>query len=137
MSNRISIRPEEILGILKGASTEEISRARARLAKMLHPDLQDKRTTAIMQLINHAAETMLSGEEGSYSFDGNSWEPRRDPGRNKSRTDSRACGHPKKPGYDQCFECSGIRPCICGAGYYRPPNDRCRACRQRAQSWRW
>ena len=43
-----------------------------------------------------------------------------------------ACNHPRKPGYRQCFECSGVRLCeLCGIGYYGPPNDRCRACRQR------
>ena len=139
MSNRISIRPEDILGLPKGASTEEISRARARLAKMLHPDLQDKRTTAIMQLINHAVETMLSGEDGSYAFTGygDSGTPGRDPGRNEDRPDPRDCSHPKKPGYAQCFKCSGIKPCEeCHAGYYRSPNDRCRACRSQSQSGR-
>ena len=129
MANRISIRPEELLGIARGATPKEVSRARARLAKMLHPDLQDEQTTAIMQLINHAVEIMLTGEQGTYRFtNGDIQEVEKTHSNSSDRPGT--CNHPRKPGYNQCFECSGIKLCpLCGTGYYRPPNRLCRNCR--------
>ena len=167
-TNRISIRPDEVLGIARDSTPEEINRARGKLAKILHPDLQDGQGTAIMQLINHAVEVMLSGQQGTYSFgDGTRKEeqaseppPRQRPpgagnagpgnagpgpsgtgsqGRGQEysgqqRPGEEGCPHPKKPGYSQCFQCSGVQKCgICGEGYYRPPNDRCRDCRAMAR----
>lgn len=81
----ISIRPEEILGVPRDATREEVSQARGRLAKKLHPDLGDGQSTAIMQLINHAVEVMTSGQGGSYRFtqveeEAEEAEPRPEPG---------------------------------------------------------
>ena len=131
MRNRISIRPEEILGLREGAEPGEISRARARLAKLLHPDLQGGQTTAIMQLVNHAVETLLNGEEETYSFiDRYERREEEDDREEREPPNPGVCNHPRKPGFDRCFECSGIKLCPrCGVGYYRPPNDRCRNCR--------
>ena len=159
MTNRIRIRPEELLGLKPGADPGDISRARARLARLLHPDLNDGETTAIMQLINHAVEVLMSGQDGIYSF-GNPGQPEgpgeesREPERkgwdsregqggqgkqdsqgngSSSGAGANTCTHPRKPGYDQCFNCSGVKLCThCGNGYYKPPNDRCRTCRNKA-----
>ena len=67
---RINIQPEEILGLPAGASRDDISRARGELAKILHPDVRKGGNTALMQLINHAVEVLLSGQGGYYSFSG-------------------------------------------------------------------
>ena len=149
LRNGIRIRPEEILGISRDATPREIRRARGRLAKMLHPDLHDGQGNAIMQLINHAVEVMMTGQQGDYTFGGggeqggpapgpdSSPPPRDDPRQGSTRGggqqggQKQECPHPKKPGYSQCFKCSGVQPCRCGDGYYRPPNDRCRSCRVR------
>ena len=143
-ANQIKLLPEEILGVPRGSTPQEISRARGKLAKMLHPDMRDGQSKAIMQLINHAVEIMMSGQQGCYTFS-NGAEPREPPPR-QAREEPRpnqgqqqnTCPHPKKRGYSQCFECSGVRRCgMCGEGYYRPPNDRCAGCRRRAGGGTW
>ena len=154
---RINIQPEEILGLPAGASRDDISRARGELAKILHPDVRKGGNTALMQLINHAVEVLLSGQGGYYSFSGDpqpgnagpnpgeqshgGWNPGgqnpggqnpggQNPGEEQYGRNRKTCDHPKKPGYSRCFECSGVKLCpVCQTGYYGPPNDRCRICR--------
>ena len=117
----------------RGSTPRRSPRARGKLAKMLHPDMRDGQSKAIMQLINHAVEIMMSGQQGCYTFS-NGAEPReprpQEPPPRQAREEPRpnqgqqqnTCPHPKKRGYSQCFECSGVRRCgMCGEGYYRPP----------------
>ncbi len=125
----------------RGSSAREISQARGRLAKMLHPDMRDGQSKALMQLINHAVEVLTSGQAGAYTFSTGAEETATRPGQPGEHSNGQqqngqqqeACTHPRKAGYKQCFKCSGVMRCeICGEGYYKPPNDRCSACRRSA-----
>ncbi len=64
--------PYEVLGVKRGASEEEITRAYRRLAKKYHPDLNpgDKTAAEKMSEINAAYDLIKSGNADSY---GNSY----------------------------------------------------------------
>ena len=68
--------PYEVLGISRGASEEEVTKAYRRLAKKYHPDLNpgDSSAAEKMSEINAAYDRIKSGEadRASYSTGGNS-----------------------------------------------------------------
>lgn len=64
--------PYSVLGVQRGASEEEITKAYRKLAKKYHPDLNpgDKTAEQKMREINEAYDAIKKGDTGGYSSGG-------------------------------------------------------------------
>ena len=67
--------PYEVLGVPRGASEEEVTKAYRKLAKKYHPDLNpgDEEAAKKMSEINAAYNQIKNGTAGSSSYGGRSY----------------------------------------------------------------